>query len=271
MRRRARTKSKSTKAPAAARRIHWKAWSVGGALLVGGLSLVFMRERRSPATHSASAPKPPASAPSPAERARERLREGARDAARLMTPAERERAYLRCLVDIRKEDECAGILEAAASDAEQIHLLYLATGRRIRQLAIVTPDGEVALDTAKDIASALQGTGLGVFATFQKATPDEISKDPASARGKVVSVEGSVVEAHADGAHTLGTLRTRGGALVYFRTPFPVDRDAGALPVRFTGVFVQRYLHPTNKADAPRMVLVGAFASPADANSAFGR
>jgi hypothetical protein len=178
-----------------------------------------------------------------------------------MTPAQRKAEALELAAGCASEmSSCDGaaienLVHAAADAGERRALSGIAYAPVVVAYAKGGKDG-ATLDplVVGSVAEALKRGGESTLDDIASAARVAVASDSNGARGRVITVGGRVSSTRPEGVSAVGILTTDAEP-VYFVTPFAtptVSED----PVRFRGVFVQRYAPPS---EPPSFVLVGAF------------
>jgi hypothetical protein len=178
-----------------------------------------------------------------------------------VAPAQREQGVRDCVNrDGCKQDVVDMIIASAPTPKERERLELVSFAVSAEKIAKLGQDGTEMTATPIAFVSKVVLDHPGVLNVMPKATPGEARKDTDSARGKVVSVSGTVVDIHKSGQLFTGTFVRDEGSAVYFVTPLPTAGIEDGSWATFKGVFVQEYAYANVSGGQTRsLLLVGGF------------
>lgn len=199
------------------------------------------------------------------KRVAEEKRKQAVEALVKATPAQREATLRKCVAKTDVECPPAAwepIVDAATNIKERERLSAIAYAGYVDFDAKRGVDGQAISQPTRAVVSSLIHGGAGTLDELKKVGLLEAKKDKDAARGKVVSVSGTVVDIEKHGETFEGTLITDGGNAVYFVSPFETPGIFANTWASYRGVFVQEFAYSNVGGGTTRaMVLVGKFAA----------
>lgn len=158
-------------------------------------------------------------------------------------------------------DEAAHLIASSAQEKDG-QLIGSVVGATMAALASKrAKDGtKLSTELITKGAEALLANGKEGLRYLPTCTRGAALKDPESARGKVMTVSGQVVQIRKDGPVFVGTLMSDGLKAVYFVTPFSTGSIEDGSYAKFRGIFVQEFDYANAMGgETQAAALLGAF------------
>jgi hypothetical protein len=164
------------------------------------------------------------------------------------------------------QEETQAIADGSADEREHAALRRLSFALSARNNAKEATDGtEINTSALVHVALGIDGSGLSDLRGLDRTSYAEAMKDPDDARGKVLSVEGDVIQIQKDKDLFRGTMAAGFGNWVYVITPGRTDGIVADSHVRFAGFFVQKFSYPNTLGGMTESALVvGRFVGQPD-------
>lgn len=159
--------------------------------------------------------------------------------------------------DLNVVDE---LVRAADSEEERAQIGMAFRTARARSVLKGAKDGMVVAPEVFKAAALLGNVSIRHLRSVEHTSIGEVRKDPAPHRGKLVEVQGSIVQIRREGAFFQGLLMGNGFKPIHFITPGSTDKLVEDSRASFVGLFAHQYAFANVAGgETQSIVLVGHF------------